>query len=124
MGSGLSRALTPVYAGRGVIFTGHRVVKVDQPTLIRGSAVTQSQLERMFRCIRKSGWELVPIEAVPQLLMDRSRPRFACMTLDDGFADNLTIAEPVLRAAGAPFSVFPVVDFIARDRMPNQEALE
>jgi peptidoglycan/xylan/chitin deacetylase (PgdA/CDA1 family) len=36
----------------------------------------------------------------------------------------LSIAAPVFRAAGTPWSVFPVVDFIARKKVPNQELLE
>jgi peptidoglycan/xylan/chitin deacetylase (PgdA/CDA1 family) len=122
--SGLSAALTPVYAGRGVIFTGHRVLRDGQATLIPGNAVTESQLDRMVKCIRRSGWEIVPLESVPRLLADASKPRFACLTFDDGFADNLQVAAPLLRAAGAPFAVFPVVDFIARTRVPDQELLE
>jgi peptidoglycan/xylan/chitin deacetylase (PgdA/CDA1 family) len=122
--SGLSAALTPVYAGRGVIFTGHRVLRDGQATLIPGNAVTESQLDRIIQCIRGSGWDIVPLESVPALLADASKPRFACLTFDDGFADNLHVAAPVLRAANAPFAVFPVVDFIARTRVPNQELLE
>jgi peptidoglycan/xylan/chitin deacetylase (PgdA/CDA1 family) len=122
--TGLSHVLTPVYAGRGVIFTGHRVLHDDQPTLIPGNAITESQLERMLKCIRRSGWEIVPIESVPLLLADKEKPRFACITLDDGFADNWNIATPVLRAATAPFSVFPVVGYIERQLVPNQELLE
>lgn len=122
--SGLSRVLTPVYAGRGVIFTGHRVLRDGQPTLIPGNAVTESQLDRILRCVRHSGWELVPLDSVPQLLAEKGKPRFACITLDDGFADNLNVAASVFGTSGAPFSVFPVVDFIARKRIPNQELLE
>ena len=122
--SGLSTVLTPVYAGRGVIFTGHRVLRDGESTLIPGNAVTESQLDRMLKCIRASGWQIVPIEAVPQLLADRSAPRFACITLDDGFADNLAVAAPVFSAARAPFSVFPVVSFIDRQIVPSQELLE
>jgi peptidoglycan/xylan/chitin deacetylase (PgdA/CDA1 family) len=122
--SGLSAALTPVYAGRGVIFTGHRVLRDGLATLIPGNAVTESQLDRMVQCIRRSGWEIVPLESVPSLLADASKPRFACLTFDDGFADNLHVAAPLLRAASAPFAVFPVVDFIARARAPDQELLE
>ena len=122
--TGLSAVLTPVYAGRGVIFTGHRVLRDGQATLIPGNAVTESQLDRMLKCIRQSGWEIVPIESVPQLLAQDSGKRFACITLDDGFADNLAVAAPVFSAAKAPFSVFPVVNFIARKIVPNQELLE
>jgi peptidoglycan/xylan/chitin deacetylase (PgdA/CDA1 family) len=122
--TGLSHALTPIYAGRGVIFTGHRVLRDTDTTLIPGNAVTESQLQRMVQCIRESGWELVPLEQVPTLLNDSRKPRFACMTFDDGFADNWTVATPVLRAADVPFSVFPVVGYIDRQLVPNQELLE
>jgi peptidoglycan/xylan/chitin deacetylase (PgdA/CDA1 family) len=122
--SGLSRALTPWYAGRGVIFTGHRVLRDDTPTLIPGNAVTASQLTRMVSCIRDAGWEIVPLESVPALLAQKSGPRFACLTFDDGFADNWHVATPLLRAANAPFAVFPVVNFIDRKIVPSQELLE
>lgn len=122
--TGLSHALTPIYGGRGVIFAGHRVLRDNQSTLLPGNAVTESQLDRIVECVRRSGWEIVSLDAIPEVLADKRHPRFACLTLDDGFADNLTIGAPVLNAADAPFTVFPAVAFVARQLVPSQELLE
>lgn len=122
--TGIATALSPIYAGKGVIFTGHRVLRDGSPTLLPGNAVTESQLQRIVQCIRRTGWDLVSLEEVPRLLSSRSRQRFACITLDDGFADNWHVAAPILAANKAPFSVFPVVGFIDRSTIPDQELLE
>ncbi len=122
--TGIAAALSPIYAGRGVIFAGHRVIRDGELTLLPGNAITESQLDSIVKCIRRSGWSLISLDDVPALLESRSRERFACITLDDGFADNWTTATPVLTANEVPFSVFPVVGFITRSTTPNQELLE
>jgi peptidoglycan/xylan/chitin deacetylase (PgdA/CDA1 family) len=122
--SGIARALAPIYAGRGVIFGGHRVLEDSSPTLVPGNAISASQLERTIRCIWKNGWEIIPLDAVANRLEHPTKQRFACITFDDGFADNWTVAYPILARLGVPFTVFPVIDFVKRTKAPNFELLE
>lgn len=122
--TGIARALAPIYAGQGVIFGGHRVLEDLSPTLVPGNAISASQMERTIRCIWKNGWEIIPLDAVAGRLEHPTKRRFACITFDDGFADNWTVAYPILARLGVPFTVFPVVDFVKRTKAPDFELLE
>jgi peptidoglycan/xylan/chitin deacetylase (PgdA/CDA1 family) len=123
--SGISRLLSPIYSGRGLIFCGHRVLRDDEQTLVPGNAVSASQLERLIVCVRRMGWEFVPLDELPDELGTQSRRRkIACLTFDDGFADNLRVALPILEAMSVPVSIFPVVDFIRRTEPPAFQLLE
>jgi peptidoglycan/xylan/chitin deacetylase (PgdA/CDA1 family) len=60
---------------------------------------------------------VVPIgEVVDRLRADRSLGGLAALTFDDGYTGVLRHAIPVVRAAGLPFSLFPVVTSADRPR--------
>lgn len=44
-----------------------------------------------------------------------SEPQIA-ITFDDGYADNLAVAAPILAARGLPFTVFVTADFVRKSR--------
>jgi len=120
------RALArPVYAGEGVIFTLHRVVESPQDTLVPGIAITTAFLEAMIALIRRSGYDFVPLSEVPARLTGNARRgRWVCLTFDDGYRDNLTIASPVLTRHGVPYSLFLVSDWVTGARTYNAAVLE
>lgn len=123
--TGLSFLLQPIYAGKGVIFCAHRVVSSENDTLVKGNAITLQQLEHLIRIVRNSGWEWSTLEDIPHRLSSGdSEVRFACLTFDDGFRDNLTLASPFLISKEVPFVVFPVVDYVRRHRVAMFEILE
>ena len=118
--SGMSALMRPWYRGRGVIFTFHRVVRPDTPTLHQGITVTTTLLEAALRYVRRLGWEFISMQELVARLRqgDASRP-FACCTFDDGFVDNLSLALPIMREYRVPMCVFPCTGFLDRGTEPS-----
>src|SRR4051794_6640072 len=103
------RWLAPVARGAGVILTLHHV----RPWRARPFApnrlleITPGFLDRVLSVVRETGFEIVPLDDVPERLRapDERRP-FAVLTFDDGYRDNLEHALPVLRRHDAPWTLF------------------
>ena len=104
--SGLSRAIAQRYRGRGVIFMLHSVVDDDAfypEAMLRCPA---GRLDWILRWLKANGFAFVTLdEAIARLDQPQSAP-FAAFTCDDGYADNLTHALPVMERHNAPFTVF------------------
>src|SRR5690242_15121760 len=58
-------------------------------------------------------------EAAARLRSGTLPMRSACVTFDDGYADNATIALPILRRRGVPATFFLATGFIDGGRMWN-----
>jgi peptidoglycan/xylan/chitin deacetylase (PgdA/CDA1 family) len=63
-------------------------------------------------------------EAVERLFSTSLPPRAACITFDDGYANNLTNAAPILAARQLPATVFVSTGFIGAGRMWNDTVIE
>lgn len=64
------------------------------------------------------------IEAVEQLRDGRLPARAAAVTFDDGYADNVTVALPILREAGVPATFFIATGYLDGGRMFNDTVIE
>ncbi len=115
--SGLSAALSFRYAGIGSIFYFHRVVPDVSACLKRDLYVSTGFLGRFLTAIRKAGVEVVSLNEAVRRIQDpdqKRRRRFVVITFDDGYADNLTHALPILERFEAPFTVYVTTDMIER----------
>ncbi|MCG5510337.1 polysaccharide deacetylase family protein [Ectothiorhodospira lacustris] len=63
-------------------------------------------------------------EAVDRLRQGSLPARAACITFDDGYADNAQIALPILQAAGLPATFFVATGFLGGGRMFNDTVIE
>ncbi len=73
----------------------------------------------------KRHFTVIPLtEAVGLLREGRLPRRAACVTFDDGYADNLTVALPVLRHYGVPATVFVAAGYLDGGRMWNDTVVE
>lgn len=63
-------------------------------------------------------------EAIDRLYAGSLPPRAACITFDDGYANNLTVAAPILAQRGLPATVFVSTGFIGNGRMWNDTVIE
>jgi peptidoglycan/xylan/chitin deacetylase (PgdA/CDA1 family) len=108
------RWLRSLAQGCGLILTFHHVrphkARPFTPNALL--EITPEFLEFVLYELRDNGFELIPLDAVPDRL-DRGacgRP-FAVLTFDDGYRDNIEHAWPILKRHGAPWSVFVTTDF-------------
>jgi peptidoglycan/xylan/chitin deacetylase (PgdA/CDA1 family) len=113
--SGLSRALALRYRGRGIIFALHSIVDDDAFHPDRTLRCPVGRLDWILHRLRQQKVDFVTLdEAVERLSAPSARP-FVAFTFDDGFADNLTKALPVMEKYAAPFTVYVTTGMISRD---------
>lgn len=113
--TGLSRAIASRYRGRGVICALHSVVDDIAPYPDDSLRCPLDKLEWLLRWLREEEFDFVNLdEAVRRLVVRDARP-FAAFTFDDGYADNLTHALPLMERFEAPFTVYVTTGMITRE---------
>lgn len=72
------------------------------------------------------GWfNVLPLGEAVERLQSASLPaRALAISLDDGYADNATVAAPILRSLGLPATVFVASGFLDGGRMWNDTVIE
>ena len=100
----------------------HRVLSQPDP-LSPGENDTitfDQQISWLTACFR-----IVPLyEAVQKLRQDKLLPRTACITFDDGYADNAKNALPILQKHGITATFFISTGFLDGGRMWNDSIIE
>lgn len=102
--NGLAKALS----GVGCIFAMHRVVEQKSDSAARNLTITTGFLDEALGFLRESGAEFISLKSLAQRLQAGgpfTRP-MVCLTFDDGYRDNLTLALPILRKYRAPATIF------------------
>jgi len=106
--------LRPFVSGIGAILTLHHVrpPRRDAFQPNRLLEVTPQFLEAVIVRLRRADIDLVGLDEMHRRLTagERSR-RFACLTFDDGYRDNLEHAYPILKKHGAPFALYVPTSF-------------
>jgi peptidoglycan/xylan/chitin deacetylase (PgdA/CDA1 family) len=133
--SGAARLAARWTAGLGAVLMFHHVrpyePKAFEPNRIL--EITPEFLDAVLARLSARGYEIVSLADVPDRLR-RPRGRFAALTFDDGYRDNLVHALPVLEKHKAPFTIFATTGFADRtaalwwadiaealERLPNVE---
>jgi peptidoglycan/xylan/chitin deacetylase (PgdA/CDA1 family) len=112
--TGLSRVIATRYRGRGMIFALHSIVDDVAAHPDDSLRCSVSQLEWTLRWLKHQGVEFVSLDEAVERLSAPTTRRFAAFTFDDGYADNLTHALPVMRRFGAPFTVYVTTGMVTR----------
>lgn len=100
----------------------HRVLPAID--LLRPGEPDAARFERMMRFVAANFLALPLAEAVDRL-QNGTLPRRACsITFDDGYADNLTIALPILEKYRLPGTVFVATDYLNGGRMFNDAVID
>jgi peptidoglycan/xylan/chitin deacetylase (PgdA/CDA1 family) len=100
----------------------HRVLPERDP-LFPGE-IDAGDFERICGWI-KSLFHVLPLdEAIDRWARGRLPQRAACITFDDGYADNCTIALPILRRHGLTAMFYVATGFLDRGRMWNDTVIE
>jgi peptidoglycan/xylan/chitin deacetylase (PgdA/CDA1 family) len=63
-------------------------------------------------------------QAMAGLRAGRLPRRACCVTFDDGYADNLTVAQPIMRTRDVPATVFVATGYLDGGRMFNDTVIE
>jgi peptidoglycan/xylan/chitin deacetylase (PgdA/CDA1 family) len=108
--------------GRLTIVMYHRVL--EQPDPLSPYTPTVD----VFNCHMEtlaSGFNVLPLsEAIERLVKRSLPPRAACITFDDGYRDNFTVASPVMQRYGLPSTIFVSTGFLDGGRMWNDSVIE
>lgn len=122
-----ARVAAAAFCGQGdrralLIVTYHRVLETPDPLLPGEPSAAEfaAQLDALQRT-----FNLLPLpEAHARLQAGTLPPRAACLTFDDGYANNCEIALPLLEQRGVPATVFIATGFLDGGRMFNDTVIE
>jgi len=100
--------LRPARPGKRLILLYHRIVSLDSDPL--SLAVSPANFEEHLRVLGR-----FQVARLHEILEPTVEVRVA-ITFDDGYADNLTSAEPLLRAHASPATIFVVSGAVGSGR--------
>ena len=100
----------------------HRVLPERDP--LRPHEPDQEAFATAMRRVRQYFNVLPLASAVDALEIGTLPPRALSITFDDGYADNATVAAPVLQELGLSATVFVAPGFLGRETMWNDKVLE
>lgn len=108
--------------GKLSVFIFHRVL--PQPDPLLPSEPDAVEFDWIVRLIARSFTVLPLGEAARRLVQGNLPPAAAAITFDDGYADNLTVAAPILRRHGVSATFFIATGFLDGGRMWNDDVIE
>ena len=100
-----------IFSGIGVSLVLHRVLPPalrDQYTINRGLAITPDYLEQVIRYLQQKNCRFVSLDELCQVLESGQKPKqkLICLTIDDGYRDNMEYGMPVFRKYNVPFTIY------------------
>ncbi|WP_247780084.1 polysaccharide deacetylase family protein [Bradyrhizobium sp. 170] len=103
--AGLFPVFRRIFAGRAAIVMFHEIQRDCRSELMTGTSA--ELFDYSLSWLQREGWAIVSLEeCLAQLAKnDRSR-RYAVLTFDDGYRDNVSVALPILERHNAPFMVY------------------
>lgn len=100
----------------------HRVLPAVDPLF--PEELDATAFEAQMRTLA-AGFRILPLQDAVEALRKGNLPaRAACVTFDDGYADNAEIALPILRRLGIPATFFVATGFLDGGRMWNDTVIE
>jgi peptidoglycan/xylan/chitin deacetylase (PgdA/CDA1 family) len=94
-----------LFAGRAAIILYHEIQRDCQSELMTGTSV--SLFEYSLNWLQREGWSFVSLDECLQKLASNDRShRYAVLTFDDGYRDNVSVALPILERHNAPFMMY------------------
>jgi peptidoglycan/xylan/chitin deacetylase (PgdA/CDA1 family) len=109
-------------SGRLSILIFHRVLPAPDPLL---HDEIDARVFSQAMDLLGSEFNVLPLsDAIRHLALGRLPPRAACVTFDDGYADNHDVALPILRRAGVPATFFIASGYLEGGCMWNDTVIE
>ena len=104
------------------ILNYHRVL-AERDLLFPGEVTSDSFDAQMFRL--RAAFNVLPLFEAAERLKEGTLPaRAVCITFDDGYADNFTIALPILQRHGLAATFFIATAYLNGGRMFNDTVIE
>ena len=121
--SGAMLALAPLGRQQRLsILIYHRVLR--ERDWMRSGEPTAKEFDWQMQLLKRY-FNVLPLrEAVQKLKTGDLPTRAACVTFDDGYSDNLTVAQPILKRHGLPATVFVATGYLNGGRMWNDIVIE
>lgn len=112
--SGLTSLMSPMFAGSGAILMLHRVGKRQNASGINSFLSIEGDfLHRLLQALKKSGIRFVTMdETIDRVKAGHFDERFATVTLDDGYRDNLLTATPIFKRHDVPYLIYACSGFV------------
>lgn len=118
----LQTVLSLPRAARLTVLIYHRVMAAFDP--LRPQEPTGDEFEARMRWVA-ANFEVLPLDEAAAAVGRGKLPRnAACITFDDGYADNHDVAMPVLRRLGLPATFFVAVGYLDGGCMFNDVVIE
>ena len=106
------------YWERGHILLFHRICPAEPKARISanvGLELTPQQLEKIIQFFLSRGYAFLSLDQLEERLMDKNKKKkFVVFTFDDGYADNLHYAFPILKKNNIPFTIYVATCFPER----------
>lgn len=122
MKDGLPLLAWPPLARTLTILIYHRVLPAPDP--LRPGEAVAAVFDRHMGFLARHFSVLPLVEAGQRLREGRLPRRACCITFDDGYADNLTVALPILEKHGLPATVFVATGYLDGGRMFNDAVID
>ena len=108
--------------GKLQVFIFHRVLA--KPDSLLPGEPDAKQFDWMVRLIGRN-FNVLPFGRAVSLLKSGSLPKAAaCITFDDGYKDNFSVALPILQRHGLSATFFIATSFLGGGRMWNDDIIE
>jgi len=119
----LTRLLSPgARRGRHQTLLFHRVLSEADPLL--ADDPERKSFEGLMRYLRHH-FSIIPLREAIQRSLENSLPRASLsITFDDGYADNVEVALPILQRLGLQATFFIATDYLNGGRMWNDTVIE
>jgi len=111
VGSGATSILGRVFGGIGVILMFHRV-RPTTWTADPGASVTPETFLAIVHYLRSTGYEIATLdEGLARL--EAGKPRFACLTFDDGYQDNHHVLWSLVQQERVPVTIYLTTGYVS-----------
>jgi peptidoglycan/xylan/chitin deacetylase (PgdA/CDA1 family) len=106
----------PLFGGLGHLFMLHRVLPEDlrnKYTINRDLAITPEFLEQTITDLKKKNYRFISLNELYDLLNKKIKikEKFICLTLDDGYRDNITYGLPIFEKFNIPVTIYVTNSF-------------
>lgn len=108
--------------GKLQILLYHRVLKEPDP--LRPWEIDRYQFDEQMQAL-SNYYQILPLSQAMQLLKEKTLPPQAvCITFDDGYEDNVSVALPILQKLNIPATFFIATGFLDGAIMWNDQVIE